>query len=50
MSNTVGGPEFVSTTGPKFMDTARGEVDVGYLVRIYLKREPDQNIVNIGEQ
>jgi hypothetical protein len=27
-----------------------GEVDVGYLVRIYLKREPDQNIVNIGEQ
>jgi hypothetical protein len=27
-----------------------GEVRVGYLVRIYLKREPDQNIVNIGEQ
>ena len=23
---------------------------MGYLVRIYLKREPDQNIVDLGEQ
>jgi hypothetical protein len=23
---------------------------VGYLVRIYLKREPDQNIVDMGER